>query len=133
MSFTTSLAKFESSTKDRLNRTKRVVVIKLFSAIIMDTPVLTGRLRGNWQTSIGSPVLATVDRTDLTGAQAIAEVERTAALMKSDDAAYLTNNLPYVEVIEYEGWSKKAPEGMVRRNVERFRRLISEAIRDGRL
>lgn len=52
---------------------------------------------------------------------------------KPTDVMYLRNNLPYAYRIEYEGWSKvKAPEGMVRRNVARFRRILNEAVRENR-
>jgi len=133
MSFSADLGKFRSKTTDRLDRTRRAVVIKLFSAVILDTPVLSGRLRGNWQTGVKSPVLGTVGRLDKSGSDAIAEVQKQTAASGPDDAMYLTNNLPYARRIEYEGWSKKAPDGMVRRNVIRFRRLLDEAVREGKL
>jgi hypothetical protein len=131
--FSGQLGRFAGRAKHNLDATRRAVAIKLFSAIIMDTPVLTGRLRGNWQTSINSPLTAPIDRNDLTGAEAIRDVEKMVAQSRPTDAMYLRNNLPYAYRIEYEGWSKvKAPEGMVRRNVARFRRILNEAVRENR-
>lgn len=134
MSFAADLTRFTKKTRDGLDRVRRVVIIKLYSAIILDTPVLTGRLRGNWQVSIGSPVTTITGRTDMTGAEVIREVEKAAQQSSMMDVVILRNNLPYAFRIEYEGWSAvKAPQGMVRRNVTRFRRLLNDAVREGRL
>lgn len=131
MSFSSQLGRFNDRAKGSLDATRRAVAIKLFSAIIKDTPVLTGRLRGNWQTSINSPVVDEIDRDDESGAKAIKQVEEMTGRSKLSDVMYLRNNLPYAYRIEYDGWSSvKAPEGMVRRNVVRFRRLLSEAARE---
>lgn len=132
MSFSAGLRRFSRRTEDSLDRTRRTVIIKLFSAVIKDTPVLSGRLRGNWQTTINSPATGVIGVRD--EAAAIAEVQRMAAQSKGSDVVILRNNLPYAYRIEFEGWSKvKAPQGMMRRNVVRFRRLLNEAAREGRL
>lgn len=132
MSFSAALRRFNRKTKDRLDRTRRIVIIKLFSAVIKDTPVLSGRLRGNWQTTITSPATGVIGSRD--EASAIAEVQRMAAQSKGSDVVILRNNLPYAYRIEFDGWSRvKAPQGMMRRNVARFKRLLSEAVREGRL
>lgn len=132
MSFSADLRRFGRKTKDSLDRTRRIVIIKLFSAVIKDTPVLSGRLRGNWQTTINSPATGVIGIRD--EAAATAEVQRMAAQSKGSDVVILRNNLPYAYRIEFDGWSKvKAPQGMMRRNVARFRRLLDEAVGEGRL
>ena len=127
MSFSQQIAGFSQSTITKLQRTRRGVILKLFSAVILDTPVLTGRLRGAWKTTEGAP--AEGDRgevVDPSGALPIAEAAAAVAKSEGDIPVYLTNNLPYAARIEFEGWSHtKAPQGMVRRNVARFNRLIS--------
>lgn len=132
MRFSAALGRFNKKTKDRLDRTRRIVIIKLFSAVIKDTPVLSGRLRGNWQTSIRSPATGVIGIRDESAA--IAEVEAMAARSKGTDVVYLRNNLPYAHRIEFDGWSKvKAPQGMMRRNVARFRRILNQAVREASL
>lgn len=125
------LGRFRDKALRNIEHTRRVIVIKLFSAVVLDTPVDSGRLRGNWQTTIGSGAKGVLDRLDPSGGAAIGEATSRAANLKGDDSIYLTNNLPYARRIEYEGWSKKAPEGMVRKNVVRFQRLVGEAARVG--
>lgn len=125
MSFSAQISQFGKGTKDRIEHIRRGVTLKLFSAVILDTPVLTGRLRGNWRVSEGKPVLDTSDRVDPSGAGVLREVEGAVAASKGDTSLFLSNSLPYAARIEYDGWSHtKAPEGMVRRNVRRFNALI---------
>jgi hypothetical protein len=122
-SFSTSIMRWAKSTQERIHKLRKGIAIKLFNAIILDTPVLTGRLRANWQVSLDAPILSERDAEDKSGRLPMSEVESVVDKSKGDQLLYLTNNLPYAEQIEY-GYSKKSPEGMVRRNVIRFGRII---------
>jgi hypothetical protein len=124
VSFSEQIAAFSDRSQQRIQNVRRGVVMKLFSSVILDTPVDTGRLRGNWQVSEGDPIKTTTARLDKSGQGPISEVNAVAAQSDGDVSIYLTNNLPYAGKIEFEGYSGKAPEGMVRRNVARFGRLI---------
>lgn len=103
-----------------LEQTVRDIQIKLFNGVIMDTRWDTGRLRGNWQTNVGSPILQPIERLDPGGNAAKAEVESKVV---SGNIMYLTNNLPYAAV-----WEER--DGMIARNVARLERTIKEAVRD---
>lgn len=132
MSFSSDLRRSNQRTREGLERTRRIVILKLFSAVIKDTPVLSGRLRGNWQTTINSPATGVIGIRDEVAA--VAEVQHMAAQSNGSDVVILRNNLPYAYRIEFDGWSSvKAPQGMMRRNVARFQRLLSEAVRESRL
>lgn len=85
--------------------------IGLSTDIIMDTPVLSGRLKNNWMVSKNIPSNET---TSETGNQSINRVSSFS--FKLGDTIYLTNNLPYALRIEY-GYSKKSPNGMTRKNI----------------
>ena len=87
----------------------------LSTDIIMDTPVLSGRLRNNWMVSVNQGSNQT---TNETSNQAIGRV--SAVKFKLGDTLYLTNNLPYAKRIEFDNWSAKAPAGMVRKNILRW-------------
>jgi hypothetical protein len=39
---------------------------------------------------------------------------------------FLCNALPYAERLEYEGWSKQSPAGMVRVSMARIDAIVSE-------
>lgn len=123
--FSAQISQFSKGTRTRIETIRRGVTLKLFNAVILDTPVLTGRLRGNWRISEGNPILDTSDRVDPSGAGVMREVEAAVAASTGDTSLFLSNSLPYAARIEYDGWSHtKAPQGMVRRNVRRFNALI---------
>jgi len=110
-----------------LDQLIRAVKIELFNGVIRTTRVDTGRLRGNWQTTVGQPARSEIDREDqlaegLNGGQAMGEVQRN---VRAYTTMYLTNNLPYAEVWEEE-------DGMVARSVARLERIISEQARRSR-
>lgn len=90
----------------------------LTAAIIMGTPVDTGRARNSWVATLGAPYRGQVRTTDKTGGRAIARAQKTAEAAPGG-VFYLTNNLPYIRRLEYDGWSKQAPRGMVRIAVAR--------------
>lgn len=121
MSFGQQLDAFVSGTEKKVERTVRAVKLELFRSVILDTPVDTGRARGNWQATLDSP--ATEETENESMSVALAGV--AANLGKVNDVSFLANNLPYIEELE-DGSSKQAPAGMVRRNMARVQRLINE-------
>jgi hypothetical protein len=121
MSFESQLTAFVSGTEKKVERTVRAVKLELFRSVILDTPVDTGRARGNWQATLDSP--ATEETENESMSVALAGV--AANLGKVNDVSFLANNLPYIEELE-DGSSKQAPAGMVRRNMARVQRLINE-------
>ena len=125
MSFALDVSKFVEKAKKNPEKVMRQVSIKLFSAIIKASPVDTGRFRMNWMASGGIPASGVTDATDKSGN--IATGNATSFVLKASDwrEFTLTNNLPYAQRLEY-GWSKQAPQGMVRTNVARFQQLINE-------
>lgn len=132
MSWADSLEREAKARVAQAERTRRTFVIKLFSSIIKDTPVLTGRLRGDWRTSVSSPIVA-ASKSVRPESEALAEVQEGALSVKGDETLFFCNAQPYAKRIEFEGHSKtKAPDGMVRRNVARQLRTMREAIAEAK-
>ena len=97
--------------------------VGLSTDIIMDTPVLSGRLRNNWFPSVNQ---GTNKTTKYTGEKGVAATSRVSAVkFKLGDTLYLTNNLPYAPRIEFDSWSAKARGGMVRKNVIRWEKYFN--------
>jgi len=140
-SFAVDVNKWAGKALKDFDRLRRAVIFELFSSVILDTPVLEGRLRGNWQVSSSGAPSGTVEFVKTsTGAESksskeiknprgpvsisgVKAVERLALEGKPtvDQAVYMSNNLPYAYTIEYDGWSHtKAPEGMVIKNFIRI-------------
>lgn len=125
----------------RTDAVVRDVTLRIGTAVILGTPVDIGRARGNWQTTVNTPAGGETARTDKGGSAAIAELsERMGG---AGTVTYLTNNLPYIEMLEYggypnppkkptgktvDGFSKQAPTGMVRVALARIPEFVTQAI-----
>jgi hypothetical protein len=111
----------------KVDKIRRASALEVFMLVVTGSPVDTGRLRGNWQTSINTPRLDAIERLDVAGSAAVAEA--MANLGSLLDVIYFTNSLPYVERIEYEGWSQQAPAGMVRIAAARWQEIVAKKAR----
>lgn len=132
-SFALDISDFAKKCGDKANEAVGKICLDLTTSIVLKTPVDTGRARANWQTSIGKPSVGTVERTDKTGGQTI-----NASLVDVKNAAgnvfWITNNLPYIGVLEFGrypsgpntigGFSKQAPNGMVRISINEVQRAL---------
>jgi hypothetical protein len=129
MSFADDIKRFADKTSKAHDEITRGTTIALFNAVINDTPVDTGRARGNWQTTVGQPATNQIERDGASAsiAEAVANTPKGAG-----QETMLANNLPYIVDLE-NGTSKQAPQGMVHRNVDRFQRLIDEQARKNRV
>lgn len=126
MSFKQQIASFNAGTQKKIQRIRKKVTFELFRAVVMDTPVLTGRLRNNWMISQGEPDLSTTGEIDPSGGSKLNTLQGFIEKTDGDTALYLSNSLPYAPPIEFEGWSHtKAPEGMVRKNISRFNQIVT--------
>lgn len=117
----------------------RATAIKTWNAIIKGSPVDSGRFRGNWFATGQKPSERVNFNIDKTGSKAISAATNVVLNLKDASTFTLTNNLPYADVIEYggyrdgpnttNGYSKQSPNGVVRVNIARARKLIEEESR----
>lgn len=128
MTFSADVARFAKKAEAATDAVVRKVTIDLFHDVVRRTPVDTGRLKANWQPSIGTPVIGTLSTTDASGAVTMANI--TAGVGGLGTVTYLANNLPYAHRIEFDGWSHtKAPAGMVRVSMARVQQHVRAAAR----
>lgn len=125
--FEAQLRGFGIRAMEKVDRVRRASVLELFKLVIYSTPVDTGRLRGNWQTTINAVAQSQLDRVDPNGGLALAEVMANMGGLL--DVVWFSNNLPYAERIEYDGWSYKEPEGMVRKHLAQWQRIVAAKAR----
>lgn len=125
MSFALDMSKFTAKTEKQLSQIVRKTAIGLFSAVMKGTPVSSGRARGAWMFSVNK-----FDNTtpiDIRSDSVVqSEIIAGASSYKAGDTLTFANNVDYIERLEY-GWSKQAPQGMVRLNVMRFQTYINQA------
>lgn len=113
-------------------------ITEVSTDVIKATPVDTGQTRNNWQSGLDRIPAGQLLGKDKSGNQAEARVMRDSA-----DAVgrvfYLVNNLPWIRKLEYgfypdgpktvDGFSKQAPQGMVRLAVQRWDQIALAALR----
>lgn len=139
-----NIGAFRGRFNARVGRIKKGSILRLFNAIVEDTPVLSGRLRASWQLTRGGHATL-VARTSprgkaartgnpTAGSSAFYQKQDIEALVDEKDGTYrLTNPQPYAGRVEYEGWSPKAPQGMVRINLVKFGLILKDEVRKNQL
>lgn len=110
------------------DRVVRKCALAIDSAVVLATPVDTGRARANWQVSCNTPI--TTDREPYShgaegstgGANARAAIEQGKHAVASykggtaEAAIYIANNLSYIGKLN-NGSSKQMPAGFVERSI----------------
>ena len=151
--FSLAFKQINDKTDKQLNRIIKKTVFDLTSSIIQDTPVDSGRLRANWLVSFNTPIDAELKLEDKEGDATIAKAKALISGNKVPLVYWIQNNLPYANVVEFglypnpvklgsrtkqakkgsqvkyqvlstNGFSAKAPQGMVRINILRFNKFL---------
>lgn len=119
-SFSLDISKFNDKVKAAGKAGVKKICLEVMTGVILKTPRDTGRAQSNWFPSVGSPATDTTENTVSTAGGVIAR-----NLPSLDQAYgniwYLSNNLPYIERLEY-GYSRQAPSGMVRLTIDEVKR-----------
>lgn len=144
---------FAKITEDKIEQIFRLSAIQLFKSVILKTPVDTGRARSNWQTEIGKFSKGEIDHIKNNEAL-IADMINKVNEGTIAQGYFLANNLPYIQKLEYGGYplapkqgswdkkkkdfvikteggfSKQAPEGMVRISLEEVKADLKRILED---
>jgi hypothetical protein len=140
--FTADLSQLEISLGDRSDRFVSGVAVTLANEMISGgryspgTPIDTGFHRANWDSAIGvvpnrPPTIGEAEANANPGAghaAANAAQERTAegaATLKVGQILYVANSGPAIGRLEF-GWSKQAPNGMIRQALNALQSIANE-------
>lgn len=126
MTYADQLKRFKELHEKEASRKWRAAVMEVMTSVILDTPVLDGYLRGGWAAYIGTPGIGGL-APDKNGSIAMKQVASAVQRCVLGEDLWFVNRYPYAEVIEYFGHSQKAPEGMLRRNLARFKHVLESA------
>lgn len=141
MSFTSDLKLFAKQTDQKIETVVRVAALKVFTKVVLRTPVDEGQLRGNWQPSLNRPKSGKKSNKDSSGSKTIRGIKSVIGNHKAGQAVYLVNNMPYARVVEEglynhatkrttaSGFSSQAPKGMVRVTVAEFQSIVAKEVR----
>lgn len=135
-SFELTIDKWVNDVTAAIELTFQEVVIDLGESLVFLTPVLTGRLRGNWLLTRNVPANNSVIRYDQSGEEVMAEIREIATTLSAGDVAYIVNNLMYSERIEYGGTyaqrtgsddrPMRTPAAMLATTEDRFETILAE-------
>jgi hypothetical protein len=74
--------------------------IRVLTTTVLATPADTGRLKGNWQASVGSPRLNETGRLDKDGGPTISAETGNVSNLKDVETIYISNGVEYSEYVE---------------------------------
>ena len=103
------------------------VALEAVRGVVLLTPVDTGRLRGNWQTTVGAPAEGDIEATDKSGGPTIAKGAGAIAGAKSRpfEPIWLHNGVPYGEFVD-RGTPLVPAVHMVEQTVNRLKRRFGK-------
>jgi hypothetical protein len=145
MSFADDIKKFAEKTNNTIDEVVVHFILDLSERVIVKTPVETGWAKNNWVATVGAPNTGVPNSADKLGQDALNGVLFTA-LSALGKVYYLTNNVEYINVLEYGGFpnppkqgtgltaggfSLKAPRGMARLGVMAAKKEMMRKVRRG--
>lgn len=89
---------------DLMSLVQRKLLLGALSGVVERTPVDTGRARGNWQVTQDSPSTSVIESFDRSGSQSQAVATAAIGRLSPFARAFISNNLPYIGVLEYGGY-----------------------------
>ena len=142
MTFIVEFSEIARKTNQKIEDVARDTATDIFEQIIRRTPYgkpelwkgkppkgyVPGQLKGNWQTTIGSPSDSILPLKDKSGGTTIKNMKNVIEKWDGTGAVYFINSLPYAARIEYGAHSTQAPQGMVRLAMASVNNAIKKAI-----
>jgi len=96
---------------------QKKIVLEVHKRVVIRTPVDSGHARRNWQVTVGSPASGEIS-ADQPALNALGS-------LKPFGIAFITNNVIYIEVLEYGGFVPADPENSPDANKARAARRRS--------
>ncbi len=142
MTFASDLARIVNKTIRNNELIVKKIVIDMGTELVMRTPVgnpsiwqgpapagyVGGRARANWQYATGSMPTSILNIIDQQGSQTVNKIIGQVNSSKAASIHWIANNLPYIEPLE-RGWSKQAPQGMLRLTVMNFQPTVDAVVK----
>ena len=135
--FNVDLQKFADVTGQELDTVVRRAALEVYDRVTARTPVDSGRARANWNMGVGSPdINISGDFDKPTGSYVGSNTPPRSPEAKrvnlrkgqGKDILFITNSLPYIEVLE-NGSSTQAANGMVAVTLAEVEGFMKDVIR----
>lgn len=128
MSLASDLKKIAARRKEDLGEIAQAVTIRVGNQIVLQSPVDEGFFINNWNSAIGDISYNINAEENKNGVRSLSGIAKTFSVFGTGKVGYLTNSMPYAMRIEYDGWSQKAPSGVVRVNVKKAPSYLREEV-----
>lgn len=137
--FTRDLQAIIKAAQGKAELAVKKIALETAKSLIQKSPVDEGRFVANWNLSINGIDPSTdtkhdEDNPDRNRQIAIDRTSKPISQYRLGDRIYITNNLEYAQLLEY-GYSKKAPQGMVRitlAELEQYAAKVAADVRKGK-
>lgn len=127
--FAIDVSRFVAKAKLAPSVVVRKLTTDILTSVVLKTPVDAGRARANWNVSLNRvDTSVSVTTTDVGGQKTIHFGNAAISKWEPGDTIYIANSLPYIRRLEYDGWSKQAPAGMVRITLAQAQQFIKAAV-----
>jgi hypothetical protein len=134
-SFSLNVKKFAEKAEKDADAAISKICLDLLKDIVLNTPVDSGRARANWQCSLNTPASGEIAFSADTGSGITAPKVSAGSTYAIDvggivtsqaprNIFWISNNLPYINRLEFDQWSNQAPNGMVRLAINRAERKM---------
>lgn len=107
--FKADLKRFAKQIDTDFTTVFKKIVFEAYTRFVQRSPVDSGRFRASWTVQESTPNLTTKAPGSYSGAPPIPPY----TVSQPYTIVWIANALPYAERLEF-GWSKQAPQGMVR-------------------
>jgi len=95
----------------------RKVALAADQAVVLSTPVDTGRARSNWIAQIGSAPDTIIESYGESPQGALDQAAQVISGYTSGQVIHIVNNLPYIQRLN-DGYSPQAPAGFVEKSIQ---------------
>jgi hypothetical protein len=101
------------SIKNEVHKDYVNIMTRLFAKVVVRSPFKTGRFKGSWNASVGSPSRVVRPRGPGPHPEPSTAMARKTFMNSTlEDKLYITNALPYASRLA-NGYSRKAPSGWI--------------------
>lgn len=126
--FARDIARWAQDTRLRVDAVVQGIAAEVATRLAQRTPVLTGRLVGNWTASLNVEDFAfDPERFDPGREDALARNLRTISLAQAGDRIFITNHTPYLAFVEF-GTSRMRPRAFVRGVMAEVPQITGEVV-----
>ena len=97
--------------------------------VIQGSVVDTGEFRNNWNGAVTAPDLSANRPENPSGSGAIGSLNETINRYDLGQTLYFTNSVPYAWRLEYDGWSERMPNGIVRITARKWDSIVADEVK----